>query len=199
MPAGVLLRTVLPLASEAGSGDAHARLRPDRHRQRAFRPARRDPGRQARALRSRGREGPSCRWRLGSHRHDSLEDAARDGAQPLGLARARLLRSRLPRQAGHRGRRPDGAHGQDARPRGRGPRPPVPSQRRADRARPRPLPRPAHDRDRDRQGRDAQDNRGARADRLRHAAVPSVARAFRPGTPCSTATRSSTSRSCRAA
>ena len=78
-----------------------------------------DPGGQARQVGAGGREGPPGRRRLGAHRHDPLEDAARDRAEPDRLARARLLRPRLPGQAGHRGRGPDGAAAQDARPRGR--------------------------------------------------------------------------------
>ena len=74
---------------------------------------------------------PPGRRRLGAHRHDPVQDPARDGAQPLRLARARLLRPRLPGEEGHRGRGPAPAPAHDARPRGRGARAPVRPQRRA--------------------------------------------------------------------
>ena len=67
-------------------------------------PPRCRPGGQARQVGPRRREGPPGRRCFGPYRHDPVQDAARDGAQSLGLARARLLRPLLPGQAGHRAR-----------------------------------------------------------------------------------------------
>ena len=143
--------------------------------------------------------GPSRRRRLGPHRHDSLEDPARDGAQPVGLARTRLLRTRLSGQAGHRSRRLDDAHDEDARPRGRGARTSVPPQRGTHHAGPRSFHGSASRGHRRRQRRDARRDGRQRAHRVRHAAVPAFPRALRRRQRPSTATRFSTSRSCRAA
>ena len=82
-------------------GRPHAGLRSHRHRLRPGRAARGRAGGEAEEVRARRREGPARRRRVRPHRHDPVEDAARDGAQSFRLARARLLRPRPPRQAGH--------------------------------------------------------------------------------------------------
>ena len=89
-------------AARHPAGDVDGQLRHARHRQRPVRAPRRGPGGQARQVGAGGRQGPAARRRLGPHRHHPVQDAARDGAQPVRLARARLLRPRLPGQAGHR-------------------------------------------------------------------------------------------------
>ena len=58
-----------------------------------------------------------------------VEDLARDGAQPFGLAGARVLWARLPGEEGHRGQGPRGAAAEDARPRDRGAGAPVRAER----------------------------------------------------------------------
>ncbi len=78
--------------------------RSHRHRVRPRRTARGGAGGEAQEIRARGREGPARGRRLRAHRNDPLEDAARDGAQPFGLARARLLWAR-PSRTSRRSRR----------------------------------------------------------------------------------------------
>ncbi len=69
-----------------------AAFRPHRHRLRACGAARGGASREAEEIRAGDREGPPRRGRLRAHRHYTLEDLARDGAQSFRLARARLLR-----------------------------------------------------------------------------------------------------------
>src|SRR3569832_2088148 len=47
---------------------------------------------QARQVGAGGRQGPAPGRCVRAYRHHPVEDAARNGAQPIGLARARLLR-----------------------------------------------------------------------------------------------------------
>ena len=162
-----------------GQGTGRHGLRHAGHRQRAFGPPRRGAVGQARQIGAGGRQGPAPRRRLRAHRHHPVEDAARDGAQPFRLARARLLRPRLPGQAGHFDRRSGRAPAQDARPRGRGAAAPVHAQHGQERARHGEVPRsqqgqPDHRHRRLQRGRFRQC-----ADRGRHAAAPAARRALR--------------------
>src|SRR5688572_22296132 len=76
-------------------GQLNGALRFDSDRQRPCRAARGRASGEAEEIRAGGGEGAARRRRLRPYWHDPVEDAARDRAQSLRLARARLLWPRL--------------------------------------------------------------------------------------------------------
>ena len=135
---------------------------------------------EARQVGAGGRPRPAARRRVGAYRHDPVEDAARDRPEPLGLARAGVLRPRVQGQAGHLGQRPRAAADQDPRPRGRGAAAPVHAQHGAERLRRGAVRRAERGRADDRRRRGQPCRLRARADRGRDGAVPAGQRAVRP-------------------